>query len=205
VLRPVYQETILPNIAYIGGPSELAYWFQLKSVFDHYEVAFPALIPRNFALYVSKANGKKLDNLKIATADLFKSHHELKSIQLKAVTENDIDITAEKAVIGNTFDIISQKAESIDKSLVGFIAATHAKIIKDLDNVENRLKKGEEKNQETHLSQVESIKDKLFPNDSLQERYENFLNFYINNPNFINELRQSFDPLDFQFLIIKEG
>jgi bacillithiol biosynthesis cysteine-adding enzyme BshC len=204
VLRPVYQETILPNIAYIGGPSELAYWFQLKDVFDHYNVAFPALIPRNFALYINKVNSKKLDNLKIEISDLFKSHHELKSIQLKAVAENDLEINAEKEVISNTFDIISQKAASIDKSLTGFIAATHAKIVKDLENIEKRLKKGEEKNQETHLAQVESIKDKLFPNDSLQERYENFLTFYINNPHFINELKRTFDPLDFQFLIIKE-
>lgn len=204
VLRPVYQETILPNIAYIGGPSELAYWFQLKAVFDHYKTEFPALIPRNFALYINKANAKKLENLKIDNTDLFKTHHELKSIQLKAVTENDIEIHAEKDAIDKAFDLISQKATAIDKSLIGFIAATHAKIIKDLENVEKRLKKGEEKNQETHLAQVESIKHKLFPNDSLQERYENFLNFYINNPNFISELKRCFDPLDFQFLIIKE-
>ena len=60
----------------------------------------------------------------------------------------------------------------------------------------------EEKKQETEIKQLEGIINKLFPNDSLQERHDNFLNFYINNPNFINDVKSSFDPLDFRFNVL---
>ena len=58
MLRPVYEEVILPNLAYIGGPSEVPYWLQLKGVFDYHQVEFPILMPRNFALVINKTNFK---------------------------------------------------------------------------------------------------------------------------------------------------
>ena len=48
IMRPLYQETILPNIGYAGGPTEIAYWLQLKSVFEHHDINFPILIPPKF-------------------------------------------------------------------------------------------------------------------------------------------------------------
>ena len=47
VLRPLFQETILPNLAYIGGPGETAYWLEFKSLFEHYKIHFPAVVLRN--------------------------------------------------------------------------------------------------------------------------------------------------------------
>ena len=75
VLRPLYEEIILPNLAYIGGPSELPYWMQLKGVFDHFEVPFPMLIPRNFALYVPTASRKRIEKLGLTYEEFFKEKH----------------------------------------------------------------------------------------------------------------------------------
>lgn len=205
VLRPLYQEAILPNIAYIGGPAELAYWLQLKGIFDHFKVDFPALVPRNFALYISKAQQKKLENLHFAINDLFKPLHKLKEIQLKAATENDLTLTKETQELKELFDSITTKAEAIDKTLTGFIGATYQRVAKEIDNIEKRLKKAEERNQETTMAQVEALKEKLFPGGSLQERHDNFLNFYLNKPTFIEEVKDAFDPLDFRFLMLLES
>ncbi len=53
-MRPLYQECILPNIAYIGGGAEVVYWLELKSNFDYYKVDFPMLILRNSGLVIGK-------------------------------------------------------------------------------------------------------------------------------------------------------
>ena len=78
ILRPLYQETILPNLAYVGGPAEIAYWLQLKDVFDFYGKKFPALMPRNFAMIINKGFQKKIDTLQLTNTDLFKDVHTLK-------------------------------------------------------------------------------------------------------------------------------
>ncbi len=71
ITRPLYQEFVLPNIAYIGGPAEVAYWLQLKDMFQHYQVHFPILMPRNFALVLNKSSTKKLYKLEIKPSFLF--------------------------------------------------------------------------------------------------------------------------------------
>ncbi len=202
VLRPLYQEIILPNIAYIGGPAEIAYWLQLKGVFDASNVPFPALMPRNFGLVINKSTQKKIEKVGLSTAELFKDTHEIKTNFVDKAAETDFNLNQEKDHLDNFFGDLKNKASEIDGSLEGYIGAERAKAQKMLDNIEKRLKKSEEKKHETALSQIDSIKEKLFPNGSLQERTDNFLNFYLNNPNFIQEIKDSFDPFDFRFNIL---
>ena len=204
VLRPLYQETILPNIAYIGGPSELAYWLQLKGIFDQYQADFPLLVPRNFAMYLDGPNLRRLSKLSIGAADLFKPSAELKEMELKAASTNEIELDKELEHLKEVFKSIEEKSIAIDKSLKGFIGAMEAKVIKDMENIQKRLKKSEENNHETAMGHIDNLKAKLFPNGSLQERHDNFLNFYLNNPDFIKVIQATFDPLDFRFLLLSE-
>ena len=73
VTRPLYQQKILPNLAYVGGPSEIAYWLEYKEMFDHYRVNFPILIPRNFVMLIDAHVGNKLDKLGLEAEDVFLS------------------------------------------------------------------------------------------------------------------------------------
>ena len=61
ILRPLYQEVILPNLCYIGGGGELAYWFELKSYFDSVGVVFPILLLRNSVLLTTEKQATKAD------------------------------------------------------------------------------------------------------------------------------------------------
>ncbi|WKN41604.1 bacillithiol biosynthesis cysteine-adding enzyme BshC [Tunicatimonas pelagia] len=205
ILRPLYQEVILPNLAYVGGPSELSYWLQLKPVFDHYEVAFPILMPRNFALVINKTNAKKLHKVGVSVEDLFL---DAQSLVKKFVEDNasaSILLKEEKAALAQVFEKIKEKVRAVDGSLEGFIGSEANQSFKSLSNIEKRLKKAEEQNQATSVKQLEGLKEKLFPAGVLQERKENFLNFYLNNYNFIDELLAVFSPFDFQFHILSEG
>jgi bacillithiol synthase len=202
VLRPLYQETILPNLAYLGGPSEVAYWLQLGDVFRHFEVPFPILMPRNFALVLTAANQKKIDKLGLTIADLFKNDHELKRDFVAKNSENELSLSSEINKIVEALAEISNKAKAIDPTLVGAVEAEKAKVLGGISNLEKRLKKQEEKKFETVLGQIDTVKVKLFPNGGLQERSENFLNFYANDPEFISKVKTAFDPLNFDFNII---
>lgn len=204
ITRPLYQEVILPNIAYIGGPAEVAYWLQLKEVFQHYQVPFPILMPRNFALVVNKSSTKKLYKLDISPADLFLGSKALKERYILQNGEADYQLEEQKKKLEQLFAEIVEKAEKIDKSLTGAVGSEQSKAEKIVDNLEKRLKKAEEKNQEVALRQVEKLKDKLFPGGNLQERKDNLLNFYLNDQDFIQKLLANFDPFDYRFNILIE-
>ena len=205
VLRPLYQESILPNVAYIGGPAEVSYWLQLKGMFDYFKTPFPIVMPRNFALVLPAHMSNKLQKLDLEPKLLFKDTHTLLEDFLQEQSDNEIKLSDDKKQLAKVFDGIVEKSKEVDKSLEGMIRAEMAKSMKSIESIEKRLKKSEEKRHEISLNQLQKIKDKLFPDGSLQERKENLLNFYINNPDFISELKSVFDPFNYQFYLILEN
>ncbi len=204
VLRPLYQEMILPNLAYIGGPSEVPYWLQLKGIFEHYQVPFPMLMPRNFALYVNEINQKKTEKLGLAIENLFEEDSKLKKQFVAQMSTSTLTLNEEKANFEQLFDTILTKATAIDQSLGGTVNAEKTKLLSSLENLEKRIQKAEERNYESEISQLLGLKNKLFPNGGLQERYDNFLNFYLNDSQFLQKLLDSFDALDYRFNVLVE-
>jgi bacillithiol biosynthesis cysteine-adding enzyme BshC len=204
ILRPLYQEIVLPNIAYVGGPAEMAYWLQLKDMFDHFKVPFPILLPRNFALVLNKGIQKKLQKLMIPVGDLFKPISELKQIYLRNHAEYNIDLKSEEKIMVELFDSIRNKSKAVDQSLEGFIQSEKVKVLKGLENIEKRLIKSEEQKHSIALNQITNIKEKLFPGGSLQERTDNFLNFTLNKSDFLDNIKPLLDPFDFRFNVIME-
>lgn len=200
-LRPVYQQMILPNIAYIGGPGELAYWLQLSAVFTHHQVVFPALMPRNFGLYINKGINKKIKKFELAYEDLFKPTHELKADYI-AKQGVEFSIDDEQAKINELLNQLANRVSGVDASLKASVEAESKKITKQLGGIEKRVKKSQEAKHQNELTQLMSIKEKLFPNGGLQERQENFLNFYINDAAFIDKLYAAFEPFDYKFHVI---
>lgn len=204
VLRPVYQEVILPNLAYIGGPAEVSYWLQLKDVFDKYNISFPVLFPRLFVMIISKAISKKMDKLQLSERDVFDNFNEIKERILYRDSVPVHDLTSQLGELETLFDSIKSKTQLLDKSLEGFVMGEFKKAEKGVENIQKRMKKAEEQKQEVSIKQLESILEKLFPGGNPQEREDNFLNFYINNPGFINELIDLLDPFDLKYNILTE-
>jgi bacillithiol synthase len=205
VLRPLYQEVILPNLAYIGGPSEVPYWLQLKGIFEHYQVPFPMLMPRNFALYVTEINQKKAEKLGFTIEELFEEDTKLKKRFVAQTTTETLTLDDEKNSFEQLFNAILAKAAAIDKSLEGTVNAEKTKLLSSLENLEKRIQKAEERNYESEINQLLGLKNKLFPNGGLQERYDNFLNFYLNDSQFLQKLLATFDPLDYRFNVLIEN
>lgn len=205
MLRPLYEEVILPNLAYIGGPSEVPYWLQLKAIFDFHETAFPILMPRNFALYINKPSAKKMEKLGLSVEELFLDEITLKKEFVAKNSHNSLSLADEATQIQAIYDVILAKAVQIDKTLEGAVKGEQQKMLNTLEHLEKRLKKAEERNQETEVTQLLGVKHKLFPNGTPQERVENFLNFFVNNPEFLTQISEAFDPLNFTFNVLVEA
>lgn len=203
LLRPLYQEVILPNLCYIGGGGELAYWFQLKDYFNKVEVPFPILLLRNSALLVPRMLSEKLEKLNVTIEDLFLPQHELMTKHTKQISKIDIDFSKQKKFLKHQFKALYVLAEQTDASFMGAVGAQEKKQLNGLDKLEKRLLKAQKRNHSEELDRLKNIQDQLFPNQSLQERQLNFSEFYLEyGENLLDLLKENLEPLDFSFTVL---
>jgi len=202
ILRPVYQEVILPNLAYVGGPAEMIYWLQLKGIFDHMKIPFPVLLPRSFALYVEKQYYDKWKKTGLELADLFKEKNFIFNHWVLKNTHHDLTLGKELKVFDGLMDEIAARAKEIDKTLIQHIAAEKNRISKSIQGVEHKMLRAEKRLHKEKLGQIEAVKDALFPKGKLQERYDNYLGFAQKDPSFVSKMIENLDPFDFRFNVI---
>jgi uncharacterized protein YllA (UPF0747 family) len=136
--------------------------------------------------------------------DLFMEEVALRKSFVEKNSSNTLDLLAEQAQLSSVFELVLTKASKIDKTLEAAVNGEKQKALNALENLEKRIKKAEERNQETEVSQVLALKQKFFPNGGLQERSENYLNFALNNADFLTQVAEVFDPLDFSFFVMTE-
>ena len=203
ILRPLYQEMILPNLAYTGGPAEVAYWMQLKPVFDHFSVAFPILLPRNFGLIIPNLIKHKIKKLKLGSADLFLETEKLKKQLTKTNSAKKLELNDERQQLLAILHQVKEYAADIDLSLLEMARAETQKVNHTIDKIEKKMLAAEKRKLSDKMRQVDEIKAYLFPGNGLQERKENFLPFYQADKNIIEKLMKSFDPFQLKFHIIR--
>ncbi len=202
ILRPLYQEIILPNLAYTGGPAEVVYWLQLKDVFQHFNTPFPILLPRSFGMVIDQPTNRKIEKTALALEELFLEKNHLFNHFILKHSREKLALNGEKQAIEDYFLKIQVQALAIDKSLGPLVAAETRKSMKSLEKIEQKFLKAEKRHQSDKLRQIETIKDALFPTGSLQERSDNFLNFYQQDNTFIQKLLSAFDPFDLRFNVL---
>jgi uncharacterized protein YllA (UPF0747 family) len=100
------------------------------------------------------------------------------------------------------FQQLQDRAKGIDLTLERFLAAEAKRAQSSLEKIEKKMIRAEKRLHEDRFRQIEAVTNELFPNGSPQERIDNFLNFYQDDPAFIEKLMQVFDPLDFRFNVL---
>jgi len=199
LMRPLYQEMVLPNLAYVGGGAEVAYWMQLKTAFEQEQIPLPILVLRNSMLWVEQKQVNKWQNLGFNLADLFLDEHQLH--QQYVSRQTNLNLTQELKDLKNVFEQILSK--TTDKGLQSSVLAEQQKQQNSFEKLEKKLLKSEKKKHKDSLNQITQLKAKLFPNNSLQERYDNFIPFYLKHgDNFIEILQKELSPLDAKFVIL---
>jgi len=204
IMRPLYQEVILPNLCYIGGGGELAYWLQLKSYFQAVKVPFPMLLLRNSVLIKTKKQTKNLDKLKLPLQDLFLKQNDLVNRHVKALSNIDIDFTSQKEHLHKQFKNLYVLAKQTDKSFLGAVAAQEKKQIKGLNNLEKRLLKAQKRKLNEQITRIINLQNEMFPGQGLQERNLNFSELYLEfGEQLIQQLVLNLQPLRGEFLILE--
>lgn len=203
IMRPLYQEVILPNLCYIGGGGEIAYWLELKSFFEAVQVPFPVLMLRNSVLMVTTKQQEKLNKLNISFKDLFLKRDTFINKKVREISNIDIDFSEQKKLLQEQFEKLFALAELTDKSFLGAVKAQEVKQLKGLDHLEKRLLKAQKKKLADHVVRITDLQNELFPNRSLQERTLNFAEMYLEyGEELIPTLLEKLDPFNQQFLVL---
>lgn len=200
ILRPLYQEVILPNLCYIGGGGEIAYWLELKRNFDAFNVVFPMLLIRNGALASTTAWDNKRKKLQLEWSELFASLPELIRIAIARNTTEQLDLSAQKEQLNQLFAELKSLAEQTDKSFINAVVAQETKQVKGLEKLEKRLLKAHQRKYHELTERVSRLKMAHFPGGGLQERKANFAEFYQEaGDDFLPKIFERFRPLEQQF------
>ena len=202
ILRTLYQEKILPNLAYIGGPSEISYWLQLKSLFKKHNIDFPVLILRNFILNLSEKDVQTLNKFNLKALDLFNSKEFISSKYLK--TNVKFNLKEELLKIEKILKSIKSKSVSINDGLNLHTEIVSNKIIKDLIKLEKKLVKGQKSNHLVALNKINDLFDKIYFNGIIQERASSYIPYYMKyGSKFFNILVENLKPLEKDYVILE--
>ena len=203
IARPLYQEVILPNLCYIGGGGEIAYWLELKAAFETVQVPFPILLLRNSALVISKKQLEKLDKMQLSVKDLFLKQNSLINKKIREISNIEIDFAPQKELLEKQFKDLYTLAEQTDKSFLGAVKAQEVKQKKGLDHLEKRLLKAQKIKLKDQVIRMTEIQNSLFPGHSLQERNLNFSELYLEyGETLIPTLFKALNPLKQEFVIL---
>jgi bacillithiol biosynthesis cysteine-adding enzyme BshC len=203
ILRGIYQETILPNIAFIGGGGELAYWLELKDLFDHYHVPFPVQVLRNSFLILEKKWQEKIDKLGFTAAEIFQPEQQLLNELVKRNTDQKLELNGTLSATEQIYDSIRQQAAAIDRTLEKHVEALKTVTLYRLRELEKKMLRAEKRKYTEQQRHIQQLKEKLFPGKGLQERHDNMLYYFAKwGRGFLRALYDHSLTLEQEFVIL---
>lgn len=206
ILRGLYQETILPNIAFVGGGGETAYWMELKELFHHYGRPFPLLILRNSFLLVEELWAERAVHAGLEIADLFHSEEKLLNELVKRASAHQLSMENELVLAERYYETLKERARPVDPTLVQHVEALQAKALRPLREMEKKLLKAEKRKFSDQQRQIHALRTALFPSGGLQERVDNFMPWYATRgAAFIKDIYEQSPTLEQVFVVLTES
>jgi bacillithiol biosynthesis cysteine-adding enzyme BshC len=203
ILRPLYQEVILPNLSYIGGAGELAYWLQLKAVFQKSDIVFPILKLRNSVIVLSEKEIRKIEKLRLDISDLLKNGTDLSTFIAVRSADFSVNLTHEKAIIQELFSGLEALVQKTDASFAGAVSAQKQKQLNGLLKLEKRLLNAQKRKNADEIARALELRKLIFPLQTFQERILNFSVFYKDlGDTFTESLIDELDPFDISLTIL---
>ena len=181
LMRPIYQEKILPNIAYIGGNAEIMYWLELKDYFNEIKLPFPLLIPRNSMLFLSEKTSMKIEKSGLKIEDFFQNFPQIMKDKLLHESELLEIIEQKEKEIKNAFILLKEKSSLTDKTFRNLIEAEETRQLKSYTRMKKRLLRAEKIKQHEKYTRISQLYIDIHPKGIWQERVYNFSVFYAQN------------------------
>lgn len=202
ILRGLLQESILPDVAFIGGGAEVAYWMQLKSLFEHYKVFLPVVLLRQSVLWIGEQEMKLMNKLGMNSKDIFVPEAELVKKYVSAHSDKDWQTDTEAAAIEQILNELKEKATAIDSTLRASAEASLTKMQKQLSVLQQKMLRAEKRKMQEELQRVMRLRHALFPNNGLQERVDNFSDYFLNyGYAFFDIVKDGIMPMEASFLV----
>ncbi len=204
ILRGLFQSTILPDVAFIGGGAEVAYWFQLRSLFAHYKVFYPVVMLRQSVLWIDPQQARLRQQLGLQMNEIFKKENDLIKSHITTHSQDDWHTTKESDDISVLIDALRTKAIAVDPTLLASANAVLHRIQKQLLVLEGKMYRAEKKKMNIQVERISKLKAAIFPSNSLQERTCNFLEYYLlYGSDFFDIVKEGIRPLNNKFLIVE--
>ncbi|MBX7201479.1 MAG: bacillithiol biosynthesis cysteine-adding enzyme BshC [Bacteroidia bacterium] len=204
VMRPLYQEFILPNIAYIGGGAEVAYWLELKEVFDFYQVPYPILLMRNSFTLIDRTNSYRIENYLGGLEELFSPVDTLirkvfeRKFNIKEGQNNRLELLAA------FFKTLQAEISPADTPTQASLAAMHRRWEHELNRYNQKIVRNQKKQEQQLLDGIKSLHGMVYPSGILQERTCGLADlFSINGGNLIPAVHQAIQPLEPSMVIAR--
>jgi bacillithiol biosynthesis cysteine-adding enzyme BshC len=167
--RPIVQDFLLPTVAYIGGPAEIAYFAQLRPNYSLLGRTDPVVLPRASFTLIERRQMKTLDKYDLQLKDLFDGQEEV----LRKIAERDgaAKVFEEtEAVFNAQLDRLRDSLAAVDPTLADALKGGRDKILYQINNLRTRFVHNRTKRDEIMTGQIEKLFAILFPNKNLQER-----------------------------------
>ncbi len=205
VLRPVYQEIILPNLAYIGGPAEVAYWLQLKSVFASFNVPYPAVLVRSSFAIIPAGLDEKVAKHGFSIFDfLTKDLAGIVATFMHETHGDELNFELENETITALVDLLKIKVNQIDKQLETQVKVEEKNIRDILHRLQQKFNKALKMKSEADVKVIQRLKGILFPENHFQERYINICDTFDFTAFSLEELILHADPLALQLKVFSK-
>jgi bacillithiol synthase len=203
IMRPLYQEVILPNLAYVGGPAEVNYWMQLRDMFVVNNVQFPVLELRKSLIVLNQKTVDKIAEMGFTPIDFLMEEEEIAARYLKKNVTEAPDFKANYDKVAAELETIKQEALKLDANLKPFLEGEFKRITDTFEKLDNKLEKVGKRAFEGQLKQIETIKTKFFKPGAWAERSDTLLSLpLMSNPQVVNQLLKTFNQQNKPLIIV---
>lgn len=205
ILRPVYQEVLLPNVCYVGGAGEISYWLQLKGVFDQASIPYPMIQVRTSLLLIDSSTSKKMNKYGVALEQMFQDVHRLKEQYLASEASDDVNFSQIDEHLEHLRTSISAHVLACDEGLSGYAEAEGVRLEKAIQNIKDKITKTVKQRHDTALRAIEQIHERVLPKNSMQERTVSMFSLAPDGDldGFIERIYWSIDPFDPDFVVLR--
>ncbi len=181
LLRPLYQDTVLPTVAYVGGLSEVAYFAQMKEVYNRFSLPMPIIYPRKSLTLIEKNVNRTLKTYNLKVQDMWRNAdakiNEIAKEKIPRSLEKAIHITASH--LDKDLKNIRKETLAFEPTLEKTVDLTMRKIHHQISLLEKKILKASKKQNTIMMQRIQLAKNGLYPNRHLQERVFNITPFLI--------------------------
>ena len=205
ILRPAYQELLLPNLCYVGGAGEISYWLQLKGVFDQASISYPLIQVRSSLLVIDESTSKKMDKYGVALEQMFQDVHKLKEQYLASEASDEVNFSQIDEHLEQLRKSVTAHVVACDEGLSGYAEAEGVRLEKAIQNVKDKITKTVKQRHDTALRAIEQIHERVLPKNVMQERTVSMFSLASDGDldGFIEHVYSSIDPFDPDFVVLR--